>query len=159
MLQDNTEAAPPLARVGVQLGGLLQIAACLGEDRLGLRFRPSPDAVAWRRGAVGERRTAHVLRRWSGRGGRSCTTWPSCIARRTSIAMIPGAAVAVRSDPTRPAWCLESGSVDWGCGRRRRVYRLTPNGRTALLEQQRSWQGFSGAVQNVLKGVPWLSPS
>jgi hypothetical protein len=26
-----------------------------------LRFRPSPDAVAWRRGAAGERRTAHLL--------------------------------------------------------------------------------------------------
>jgi hypothetical protein len=26
-----------------------------------LRFRPSPEAVAWRRGAVGERRTARVL--------------------------------------------------------------------------------------------------
>src|SRR5919198_1966485 len=27
----------------------------------GLRFRPSPEAVAWRRGAVGERRTARLL--------------------------------------------------------------------------------------------------
>jgi hypothetical protein len=27
----------------------------------GLRFRPSPDAIAWRRGAVGERRTARLL--------------------------------------------------------------------------------------------------
>jgi hypothetical protein len=27
----------------------------------GLRFRPSPDAVAWRRGAAGERRTAQLL--------------------------------------------------------------------------------------------------
>jgi hypothetical protein len=29
--------------------------------RLGLRFQPSPDAVAWRRGAAGERRTARLL--------------------------------------------------------------------------------------------------
>ena len=28
---------------------------------LGLRFKPSPDAVAWRRGAAGERRTARLL--------------------------------------------------------------------------------------------------
>jgi Nuclease-related domain len=28
---------------------------------VGLRFRPSPDAVAWRRGAAGERRTARLL--------------------------------------------------------------------------------------------------
>ena len=50
---------------------------------------------------------------------------------------------------------------DWTVvnGRRRRVYRLTPTGRTALADQQRSWQGFSGAVQSVLKGVPWPSPS
>jgi len=50
---------------------------------------------------------------------------------------------------------------DWTVvnGRRRRVYRLTPNGRTALGDQQRSWQGFSGAVQQVLTGVPWPSPS
>ena len=27
----------------------------------GLRFRPSPDVVAWRRGAAGERRTARLL--------------------------------------------------------------------------------------------------
>ena len=50
---------------------------------------------------------------------------------------------------------------DWTVvnGRRRRVYRLTPTGRPALGDQQRSWQGFSGAVQNVLTGVPWLNPS
>jgi hypothetical protein len=29
--------------------------------RLGLRFRPSPDALAWQRGAAGERRTARLL--------------------------------------------------------------------------------------------------
>jgi hypothetical protein len=29
--------------------------------RLGLRFRPSPDVVAWRRGAAGEQRTARLL--------------------------------------------------------------------------------------------------
>jgi Nuclease-related domain len=28
---------------------------------LGLRFRPRPDAIAWRRGAAGERRTARLL--------------------------------------------------------------------------------------------------
>jgi PadR family transcriptional regulator, regulatory protein PadR len=50
---------------------------------------------------------------------------------------------------------------DWTTvnGRRRRVYHLTPNGRTALLEQQQTWQGFSGAVQSILKGVPWPKPS
>jgi Nuclease-related domain len=43
-------------RWGLVLGGLAVVAAGWG-----LRFRPSPDAVAWRRGAAGERRTARLL--------------------------------------------------------------------------------------------------
>jgi hypothetical protein len=43
-------------RLGLVLGGLAVMAAGWG-----LRFRPSPDAVAWRRGAAGERRTARFL--------------------------------------------------------------------------------------------------
>jgi hypothetical protein len=43
-------------RLGLVLGGLAAVAAGWG-----LRFRPSPDAVAWQRGATGERRTARLL--------------------------------------------------------------------------------------------------
>jgi hypothetical protein len=43
-------------RLTLVLGALAAIAAGWI-----LRFQPSPDAVAWRRGAVGERRTARVL--------------------------------------------------------------------------------------------------
>jgi Nuclease-related domain len=43
-------------RLSLLVGGLAAVAAGWG-----LRFRPSPDAVAWRRGAVGERRTARLL--------------------------------------------------------------------------------------------------
>jgi Nuclease-related domain len=43
-------------RLGLVLGALAAVAAGWG-----LRFRPSPDAVAWRRGAAGERRTARLL--------------------------------------------------------------------------------------------------
>jgi hypothetical protein len=43
-------------RLGLVVGGLAATAAGWG-----LRFRPSPDACAWRRGAVGERRTARLL--------------------------------------------------------------------------------------------------
>jgi hypothetical protein len=39
-------------RLGLVVGGLAAIAAGWG-----LRFRPSPEAVAWQRGAAGERRT------------------------------------------------------------------------------------------------------
>jgi hypothetical protein len=43
-------------RLGLVAGGLAAAAAGWG-----LRFRPSLDAVAWRRGAAGERRTARLL--------------------------------------------------------------------------------------------------
>jgi hypothetical protein len=43
-------------RWGLVLGGLAAVAAGCW-----LRFRPSPDVVAWRRGAAGERRTARLL--------------------------------------------------------------------------------------------------
>src|SRR5918995_4523079 len=43
-------------RLSLVLGGLAAVAAGWG-----LRFQPSPDAIAWRRGAVGERRTARLL--------------------------------------------------------------------------------------------------
>jgi hypothetical protein len=43
-------------RLGLVLGALAAVAAGWG-----LRFRPSPDAIAWRRGAAGERRTARLL--------------------------------------------------------------------------------------------------
>jgi Nuclease-related domain len=43
-------------RMSLVLGALAAMAACWG-----LRFQPGPDAVAWRRGAAGERRTARLL--------------------------------------------------------------------------------------------------
>jgi hypothetical protein len=65
--------------------GLIVAALAAAAAGWGLRFRPSPDAIAWRRGAAGERRTARLLDRWSGTGGPSCTTWPSLAAARISI--------------------------------------------------------------------------
>jgi hypothetical protein len=56
------------AAVGVVLGSLLTPRLALVVGALaavaagwGLRFQPSPDAVAWRRGAAGEQRTARLL--------------------------------------------------------------------------------------------------
>jgi hypothetical protein len=43
-------------RLGLAAAGVAVIVAGWG-----LRFRPSPEAVAWRRGAAGERRTARLL--------------------------------------------------------------------------------------------------
>jgi hypothetical protein len=45
-----------MPRLGLVVGGLAAVVAGWA-----LRFRPSPDAVAWRRGAAGERRTARLL--------------------------------------------------------------------------------------------------
>ena len=41
--------------------GLIVAALAAAAAGWGLRFRPSPDAVAWRRGSAGERRTARLL--------------------------------------------------------------------------------------------------
>ena len=41
--------------------GLIVAALAVAAAGWGARFRPSPDAVAWRRGAAGERRTARLL--------------------------------------------------------------------------------------------------
>jgi len=43
-------------RLGLVVGVLAALAVGWG-----LRFRPSPDAIAWRRGAAGEQRTARLL--------------------------------------------------------------------------------------------------
>jgi hypothetical protein len=55
------------AQVAPDLAGLLAVVAAAG---LGwrLRFRVSQDTLAWRRGARGERRTAHLLARLERRG-------------------------------------------------------------------------------------------
>ena len=72
------------AQVAPDLAGLLIVVATAG---LGwrLRFRPSVDTLAWRRGAAGERRTARLLAPSSAMAGQSCTTWPSPAQPPTSI--------------------------------------------------------------------------
>jgi hypothetical protein len=50
-------------RLGLSVAALAAAAAGWG-----LRFRPSPEAVAWRRGAAGERRTARLLSHLERRG-------------------------------------------------------------------------------------------
>jgi hypothetical protein len=67
-------------RLSLVIGGMAALAAGWG-----LRFRPSPDAVAWRRGASGSDAPPGCSIRWSGRGGRSCMTWPSRARQPTLI--------------------------------------------------------------------------
>jgi hypothetical protein len=66
-------------RLSLVVGALAIVAAGWG-----LRFKPSPDACAWRRGAAGSDAPPAAWLRWSGTGGRSCTTWPSPAAGPTS---------------------------------------------------------------------------
>jgi Nuclease-related domain len=53
--------------LGPRLGLILSVVAAVAAG-WGLRFRPSPAAKAWRRGAVGERRTARRLAALERRG-------------------------------------------------------------------------------------------
>ena len=60
MLATGVTAGLLAAQLAPDSAGLLAVAAAAG---LGWRllFRPSPDTLAWRRGAAGERRTARLL--------------------------------------------------------------------------------------------------
>jgi PadR family transcriptional regulator, regulatory protein PadR len=44
-------------------------------------------------------------------------------------------------------WSMES-------GRRRRVYRLTPGGRQALIQERTAWRQFAGVIDGVLGADP-----
>jgi hypothetical protein len=66
-------------RLGLIVAALAAMAAGWG-----LRFKPSPDAVAWRRVRRGGGAPPDCSARWSGTAGRSCTTWPSRAAGPTS---------------------------------------------------------------------------
>jgi PadR family transcriptional regulator, regulatory protein PadR len=45
-------------------------------------------------------------------------------------------------------------------GRRRRLYRLTDQGRAALVSERAEWQRFASAVAGVLTGgAPWPNPT
>ena len=55
---------------------------------------------------------------------------------------------------------LEAGgmlSSEWSevGGRRRKTYRLTKKGRTALREERHAWASFSEAIGEVLRGKTW----
>jgi hypothetical protein len=59
-------------RLSLVIGVLAAMATACG-----LRFKPSPDAVAWRPGIQGSGAPPASWLRWSDRGGRFCTTWPT----------------------------------------------------------------------------------
>jgi hypothetical protein len=83
-------------RLSLVVGAVVGMAAGWG-----LRFKPSPDAVAWRRGGRGSGELLGCFLRWSGRGGRSCTTWLSQGAASTSA---PGSLGARWSATACQSW-------------------------------------------------------
>jgi hypothetical protein len=101
------QIAPPLAGAA----GLLA-AAALG---LLLRFRVSPEASAWRRGAAGERRTARLLRHLEQRG------WvvlhdlaiPGSAVNIDHLVIGPGGVVVIDSKQYRGRLQLSSDGLLW----------------------------------------------
>jgi Nuclease-related domain len=67
-------------RLGLLLGGLGAVVAGWV-----LRFRPSPEAIAWRHGAAGERRTARLLGPLKRHGWAILTIWLVCPGSRANI--------------------------------------------------------------------------
>jgi hypothetical protein len=94
------------AQVVADLAGLLGVVAAVG---LGwrLRFRPSADTLAWRRGAAGERRTARLLAPLERRGWAVLHDQPSPARRPTLITW---------SSAPAASWSLTPSSIGGGCG-------------------------------------------
>jgi hypothetical protein len=87
-------------RLGLIVGGLAAVVVGWG-----LRFRPSPDAVAWRRGAAGERRTAHLLAALERDG------W--VVLHDLAATRSPLSCARCRSRPTKPPRSLPTRAWPW----------------------------------------------
>jgi len=119
-------------RLGLVVGVLAAMA--VGWE---LRFRPSPDAIAWRRGAVGERRTARLLGPLERRG------WvvlhdlavPGSAANIDHLAIGPGGVFVVDSKQYRGRLRLDPSGRLWH-GR----YPLGPTLRAVSFEADRAAQ-------------------
>jgi Nuclease-related domain len=119
-------------RLSLVLGTLAAVAAGVG-----LRFRPSPDAAAWRRAAAGERRTARLL------GPLERQGWvvlhdlavPGSAANIDHLAIGPGGAFVIDSKQYRGRLRLDALGKLWH-GR----YPLAPTLRAA------SWEADQAAL-------------
>jgi hypothetical protein len=100
-------------RLSLVIGGLAAMATGWG-----LRFRPSSDAVAWRRGAAGERRTARLL------GPLERQGWvvlhdlavPSSAANLDHLAIGPGGVFVIDSKQYRGHLKLDAVGKLWHGG-------------------------------------------
>ena len=117
-------------RLGLVLGGLAVMAAGWR-----LRFRPSPEAVAWRRGAAGERRTARLLAAL-GRDGWAVLhdlAVPGSRANIDHLVIGPGGVFVIDSKQYRGRLQLDSSGRLWH-GR----YSLAPTLRAVSFEADRA---------------------
>jgi hypothetical protein len=96
------------------LAGLLAVAAAAG---LGwrLRFRPSADTLAWRRGATGERRTARLLGPLERRGWAVLhdLTIPGSAANIDHLVIGPGGVLVIDSKRYRGRLRLDRDGMVW----------------------------------------------
>jgi Nuclease-related domain len=119
-------------QLGLVLGGLAAVAAGWG-----LRFRPSPDAIAWRRGAAGERRTARLLAALERHGWAVLhdLAVPGSQANIDHLVIGPGGVFVIDSKQYRGRLQLDPSGRLWH-GR----YPLTPILRAVSFEADRAAQ-------------------
>jgi hypothetical protein len=119
-------------RLGLAAAGLAAIVAGWA-----LRLRPSPDALAWRRGAVGERRTARLLDPLERHGWAILhdLAVPSSQANLDHLAIGPGGVFVIDSKQYSGRLQLDSSGRLWH-GR----YPLAPTLRAASFEADQAAQ-------------------
>jgi hypothetical protein len=122
----------PAPRLGLVVGGLAAIVAGWR-----LRFRPSPDAVAWRRGAAGERHTARLLAPLERHGWAILhdLAVPGSRANIDHLAIGPGGVFVIDSKQYRGRLQLDSCGQLWH-GR----YPLAPTLRAVSFEADQAAQ-------------------
>jgi len=111
--------------------GLVVAALAVVAVGWGLRFRPSPDAVAWRRGAAGERRSARLLAPLERQGWAVLhdLTVPGSRANIDHLVIGPGGVFVIDSKQYRGRLQLDGSGQLWH-GR----YPLAPALRTVSFE-------------------------
>jgi Nuclease-related domain len=119
-------------RLNLVVGALAAVAAGWG-----LRFQPSPDAVTWRRGAVGERRTARLLGPLERQGWAVLhdLALPASQANIDHLVIGPGGVFAIDSKQYRGRLQLDAVGKLWH-GR----YPLAPAVRAASWEADQAAQ-------------------
>jgi Nuclease-related domain len=97
-----------------RLGGLAGVVAAAGLAWL-LRFRPSTDTLAWRRGAAGERRTARLLTLLERRGGAVLhdLALPGTQANLDHLVIGPGGVAVIDTKQYRGRLRLDHDGMLW----------------------------------------------